>query len=197
MVTITAPVSGRVLALFRESEGVVTAGQSLVELGDPANLEVEVDVLSVDAVRITPGTSVRLLRWGGDQPLEGVVRVVEPTGFTKISALGVEEQRVLVISDITSNRAEWARLGDGYRVEASFILWHGEDVLQVPSSAVFRQGDGWAVFRAEGDRARVAIVTPGKRTGLEVEIREGLSVGEEVIIHPSDDVVDDVRIRRR
>ncbi len=197
MVTISAPVSGRVLALFRESEGVVTAGQSLVELGDPANLEVEVDVLSVDAVRITPGTPVRFLRWGGDQPLEGVVRVVEPTGFTKISALGVEEQRVLVISDITSDRQEWARLGDGYRVEASFILWHGEDVLQVPSSAVFRQAEGWAVYLADGDRARATVVTPGRRTGLEVEIREGLSVGDGVIIHPSDDVVDGVRIRQR
>jgi len=196
-VSVTSPVDGRVLALLRESEGVVTAGQPLVEVGDPGNLEVEVDVLSIDAVKISPGTRVRFLRWGGDEPLEGVVRVVEPTGFTKISALGVEEQRVLVISDFTSPREEWDRLGDGYRVEASFILWHGDDVLQVPSSAVFRQGEGWAVFVVDGDRAAVRPVVPGRRTGLVVQIREGLAEGEEVVIHPSDEVSDGVRIRRR
>ena len=197
MVSVTAPVSGRVLAISRESEGVVSAGQALIEIGDPRALEVEVDVLSVDAVKVTPGTPVKFLRWGGEAPLEGVVRVVEPTGFTKISALGVEEQRVLVISDITSDREEWQRLGDGYRVEASFILWHGEDILQVPSSAVYRQGGGWAVYAIDGDRARVQAVTPGRRTGLEVEIREGLTAGDEVIVHPSDDVGAGVRIRRR
>lgn len=197
MVSVAAPVSGRVLAIFRESEGVVSAGQALVEIGDPSALEVEVDVLSVDAVKITPGTPVRFLRWGGEAPLEGLVRVVEPTGFTKISALGVEEQRVLVISDITSDREKWQRLGDGYRVEASFVLWHGEDILQVPSSAVFRQGGGWAVYAIDGDRARVQAVTPGRRTGLEVEIKDGLTAGDEVIVHPSDDVGDGVRIRRR
>lgn len=196
-VSVTAPVSGRVLALARESEGVVTAGQSLIEIGDSSALEVEVDVLSVDAVKISPGTPVMFLRWGGEKPLEGVVRVVEPTGFTKISALGVEEQRVLVISDITSGREQWERLGDGYRVEASFVLWHGEDVLQVPSSAVFRWGEGWAVYLANGDRADIRQVVPGRRTGLEVEIRDGLTAGEEVIIHPPDDVADGVRIRRR
>jgi len=197
MVSVTSPVDGRVLALMRESEGVVSAGEPLVEVGDPGNLEVEVDVLSIDAVKISPGTPVRFLRWGGDTPLEGVVRVIEPTGFTKISALGVEEQRVLVISDITSPREEWERLGDGYRVEASFILWHGESVLQVPSSAVFRQGGGWAVFVVDGDRAVVRPVTPGRRTGLEVEIQDGLDAGEKVVIHPSDTVSDGVRIRRR
>lgn len=197
MVSVTSPVGGRVLALVRESEGVVSAGEALIEIGDPSNLEVEVDVLSIDAVKITPNTPVRFLRWGGDEPLEGVVRVVEPTGFTKVSALGVEEQRVLVISDITSPREEWERLGDGYRVEASFILWHGDDVLQVPSSAVFRQGDGWAAFVTEGDSAVVRPVVPGRRTGLEVEIRDGLAAGDEVVIHPSDEVSDGVRIRRR
>jgi HlyD family secretion protein len=196
-VSVTSPVDGRVLALVRESEGVVSAGQPLVEVGDPGNLEVEVEVLSIDAVKISPGTSVRFLRWGGDEPLEGVVRVIEPTGFTKISALGVEEQRVLVISDITSPREEWERLGDGYRVEASFILWHGQDVLQVPSSAVFRHGGGWAVYVVDGDTAVLRPVTPGRRTGLEVEISDGLNAGDEVVVHPSDQVSDGVRIRRR
>jgi len=197
MVAVTSPVDGRVLAVLRESEGVVTAGQPLVEVGDPGNLEVEVDVLSIDAVKISPGTRVRFLRWGGEDTLDGIVRVVEPTGFTKISALGVEEQRVLVICDITSPREEWQRLGDGYRVEASFILWHGDDVLQVPSSAVFRRGDGWAVFIVDGDTVSLRGVEPGRRTGLEVEVRNGLREGEEVVIHPTDEVADGVRIRRR
>ena len=197
MVAISAPVSGRVLAVIRESEGVVTAGQSLVEIGDPEALEIEVDVLSMDAVRIDVGTPVRFLRWGGDDPLEGVVRVVEPAGFTKISALGVEEQRVLVISDITSPRAEWRRLGDGYRVEARFVLWEGSDILQVPTSAVFRRGDGWAVYAVEDDRAAVRAVTPGRRTGLAVQIEDGLTEGEEVVVHPSDDVQAGVRVRIR
>ncbi|MDH3915959.1 MAG: HlyD family efflux transporter periplasmic adaptor subunit [Chromatiales bacterium] len=197
MVAINAPVSGRVLAVVRESEGVVTAGQSLVEIGDPEALEVEVDVLSMDAVKIAVGTRVRFLRWGGQAPLEGVVRVVEPTGFTKISALGVEEQRVLVISDITSPRQEWQRLGDGYRVEASFVLWEGSDILQVPTSALFRHGGGWAVFVAGGGRAGIRSVTPGRRSGLAVQILDGLEAGEAVIIHPSDDVTDGVRLRVR
>ena len=197
MVAVTSPVDGRVLAVLRESEGVVTAGQPLVEVGDPGNLEVEVDVLSIDAVKISPGTRVRFLRWGGEDALDGIVRVVEPTGFTKISALGVEEQRVLVICDIASPREEWQRLGDGYRVEASFILWHGDDVLQVPSSAVYRRGDGWAVFIVDGDTVSLRGVEPGRRTGLEVEIRDGLEEGEEVVIHPTDDVADGVRIRQR
>jgi HlyD family secretion protein len=197
MVAINAPVSGRVLAVIRESEGVVTAGQSLVEIGDPEALEVEVDVLSMDAVRIEVGTPVRFLRWGGEQPLQGVVRVVEPAGFTKISALGVEEQRVLIISDITSPREEWRRLGDGYRVEAQFILWEGSDVLQVPTSAVFRRGDGWAVHAVEDGRAAVRAVTPGRRTGLAVQIEDGLTEGAQVVIHPGDDVEDGVRVRVR
>jgi HlyD family secretion protein len=197
MVAINAPVSGRVLAVIRESEGVVAAGQSLVEIGDPEALEVEVDVLSMDAVKIAVGTRVRFLRWGGQTPLEGVVRVVEPTGFTKISALGVEEQRVLVISDITSPRQEWQRLGDGYRVEASFILWEASDVLQVPTSAVFRHGGGWAVFVAEAGRVSIRPVSPGRRSGLAVQILDGLGAGEAVIVHPSDDVADGARIRIR
>jgi HlyD family secretion protein len=196
-VAIRSPVDGRILRLMRESEGVVDSGEPLFEVGDPGALEVEVDVLSSDAVRIAPGTRVRFTRWGGDEPLEGVVRVVEPTGFTKISALGVEEQRVLVISDIVSPPAEWQRLGDGYRVEASFVLWQAEDVLQAPASALFRDGGGWAVFVNRNGRAVLTPVATGARNGLHVQILDGLRAGDEVVIHPGDDVHADGRIRPR
>ena len=197
MVAVTAPVSGRVLRLIRESEGVVSSGQALLEIGNPKALEVEVDVLSADAVRIVPGTRVLYYRWGGDGPLEGVVRVVEPTGFRKISALGVEEQRVWVICDITSPPEEWQRLGDGYRVETSFILWEEDDVLQIPASALFRNDDGWAVYAVSDGRARVTPVKPGRRNGLSAELAEGLTEGDAVIIYPGDDVADGVRVRPR
>jgi HlyD family secretion protein len=197
LVAVRAPTAGRVLKRFRESEGVVNAGESLVEVGSPRTLEVEVEALSSDAVRLTPGTRVLFERWGGDYPLEGIVRTVEPFGFTKISALGVEEQRVLVIVDFTSPREQWERLGDGYRVEAVFILWEGEQVLQVPSSALFRFGDGWAVFAiAEGKAAR-RVVEVGHRSGLTAEIVSGLDEGQRVITHPSNDIDDGTEVTIR
>ncbi len=197
MVPVRSPVAGRVLDIFRESEGVVSPGQPLIEIGDPAALEIEVDVLSADAVRITPGTKVEFHRWGGDEPLEGMVRVVEPRGFTKISALGVEEQRVLVISDIVSPRRIWERLGDGYRVEAEFIIWQQADVLKIPAGALFREGDDWAVYVLDGGRAQLREIKPGRRSGLEVQILGGLEPDQSVIVHPSDDVEDGVRVRNR
>ncbi|MGB5586288.1 MAG: HlyD family efflux transporter periplasmic adaptor subunit [Gammaproteobacteria bacterium] len=197
MVPVSSPVAGRVLDLIRESEGVVSPGQPLVEIGDPAALEIEVDVLSADAVRITSGTEVEFHRWGGDAPLEGVVRVVEPRGFTKISALGVEEQRVLVISDIVSPRETWERLGDGYRVEAEFIIWQEPDVLKVPAGALFRMGDAWAVYIFDDGQARLRQIGVGRRSGLEVQVLTGLESGQTVIVHPSDDVADGVRVRNR
>jgi HlyD family secretion protein len=136
-------------------------------------------------------------RWGGDHPLEGRVRVVEPTGFTKISALGVEEQRVRVIADITSPEEQWPRLGDGSRVEASFILWEGDAILQVPSSALFRHGDGWAVFAVENNSARRRPVKIGQRTGLAAEILSGLKEGERVITHPDDAVQDGAAVQSK
>lgn len=151
---VRAPVAARVLKLLHESEGAVATGQPLLEIGNPETLEVEVEVLSTHAVKIAPGSKVILDRWGGEATVQGVVRVVEPSGFTKVSALGVEEQRVRVIVDITSPREAWQRLGDGYRVEARFVLWEGADVLQLPTSALFRNGAGWAVFAVEGGRAR-------------------------------------------
>ncbi len=197
LVAVRTPVEGRVLGILHKDEGVVEAGRPLIEIGDPRALEVEVDVLSTDAVRIRPGTSVLFHRWGGDGPLEGRVRTVEPAGFTKISALGVEEQRVLVIADITSPPALWERLGDGYRLEASFLLWEGDEVLQVPSSALFRYGEGWAVFLLEGRKARRRAVEIGHRGGMAAQIVSGLSEGETVITHPSDRIEDGTGVRRR
>jgi HlyD family secretion protein len=187
-VQVRAPVSGRLLELQQECEGVVAAGQPLLTIGDTRSLEVETDVLSADAVKIKPGMDVVFHRWGGNDSLKGKVRIIEPVGFTKVSALGVEEQRVLVISDITSEAEQWQSLGDGYRVEAEFILWQADDVLQIPASALFRTRDGWAVFVMENGQAIQRVVNPGKRNGLAAEILEGLSAGEEVITHPDNTI---------
>jgi HlyD family secretion protein len=194
-VSLRSPVDGRVLGLMRESAGVVSAGEALLAVGDPAALEVEVEVLSKDAVRIPPGGRVLLERWGGDGPLEGVVRSVEPAGFTKVSALGVEEQRVLVIADLASPPQDWARLGDGYRVEARFVVWRREDAVIVPSSALFRRDGGWAVFVAAGSRARLREVEVGRSDGLRAEILGGLEPGDRVVVHPDDELDDGVKIR--
>lgn len=196
-VAVQSPVAGQVLRIVRESEGVVASGQPLIEIGDPAALEVEIEVLSADAVRIRPGMSVEFSRWGGDGILEGRVRVIEPTGFTKVSALGVEEQRVLVIADITSPPESWSRLGDGYRVEAGFILWEGGDVLQIPASALFRHHDGWAVFTLDAGRARLTPVTVGRSNGFAAQILDGMTEGTPVIVHPSDAIADGVRVTPR
>jgi HlyD family secretion protein len=188
LVAVPAPVSGRILKVIRESEGVVHAGDPLLEIGNARSLEVEVEVLSDDAVKITPGTHVIFDRWGGPETLEGRVRRVEPHAFTKISALGVEEQRVRVISDITSPLEKWERLGDGYRIEATFVLWEGNDVLLAPASALFRYDDGWAVFVIEQGVARRRPVRIGHRNGLQAEILAGLEEGETVITHPDSSI---------
>jgi HlyD family secretion protein len=196
-VTVRAPVAGRVLRVIRRSEGVVGAGDAILELGDPEALEIEVDVLSADAVRIAPGTVARLERWGGEGSLDARVRVVEPAGFTKVSALGVEEQRVWVIADITSPRERWTRLGDGFRVDAVFVLWSEPDVLQVPASALFRTAGGWAVYVVADGRAARRPVTVGQRNALAAQVLDGLQAGDEVILHPNNEVSDGVRVRRR
>lgn len=196
-VPVASPITGRILKVEHECEGAVRTGEPLFEVGDPNALEIEVDVLSADAVRIKPGMDVRFDRWGGDQPLQGVVRNVEPIGFTKISALGIEEQRVLVISDFVSPPQQWERLGDGYRVEAQFVLWQEDNVLQVPDNSLFRHGDGWAVFVEEDGRAVRRPVRVGQQNGLAAQILDGVSEGDAVIIHPSDAVEHGVRLRRR
>lgn len=194
---VTAPVAGRVLAVPHESEGAVQPGQPLVEIGNPRSLEVEVEVLSTAAVKILPGSKVLLDRWGGPQPLEGRVRVVEPAGFTKVSALGVEEQRVRIIVDITTPPEVWQALGDRYRVDASFVLWQGDDLLLVPTSALFRHQDGWAVFVARAGRAHLTPVQIGQRSGLAAQVLAGLKAGEQVIAHPDEKVADGVRVQPR
>ncbi|MEW5976112.1 MAG: efflux RND transporter periplasmic adaptor subunit [Acidobacteriota bacterium] len=190
LVAVPSPVDGRILKVIHESEGVIQAGAPLIEIADARSLEVVVELLSADAVKVRPGTPVLFDRWGGETPLEGKVRRVEPTAFTKISALGVEEQRVLVIVDFTSPSELWERLGDAYRVEASFILWEQPDVLQVPASALFRYQEGWAVFVAEAGVARRRVVEVGKRNGLFAQIISGVSQDESVITHP-DETIDD------
>ena len=196
-VVVRAPVSGRVLKLHRESEGVVNSGDPLVDIGNPRLLEVKAEVLSADAVKIRKGTPVVFERWGGDKPLSGRVRVVEPAGFTKISSLGVEEQRVLVIVDFTSPAEVWEGLGDAYRLDTSFIIWEGENVLQAPASALFRKGEDWALFTIENNRARLRTVEVGHRNGLAAEILAGLKEGEMVIAHPDDQVRDGARVKVR
>lgn len=196
-VVVRSPVAGQVLKIPRKSEGTVAAGQALLDIGDPRDLEVEVDVLSADAVRIGPGTRVLFERWGGDRPLEGVVRRVEPAGFTKVSALGVEEQRVWVIVAFTSPHDQWQRLGDGYRVEASFIVWEGRDVLQIPASSLFRDGGGWAAFVVEDGRAVKRRVEIGQRNGLAAQVRSGIGEGERVVVHPDDRLKEGVRVTTR
>lgn len=193
---VVSPIDGRVLKVVRECEGPVRTGDTLLEVGDPTLLEVEVDVLSADAVKIKQGMQVLFDRWGGDESLEGIVRIIEPVGFTKISALGVEEQRVLIISDITSPAEQWQRVGDGYRVEARFILWHEDDVLQIPASSLFRYQQGWAIFVVENKQAKRRVVKVGQRNGLVAQIIEGVSEGEQVVNHPSDDVEDGRRIKQ-
>ncbi len=196
-VAIPAPVGGQVLAVHQRSEGVVQPGQPLLELGDARALEVTVDVLSSDAVRIPPGTEVVFDRWGGPSPLRGIVRTVQPVGFTKVSALGVEEQRVFVVADLSSPREDWQRLGDGYRVIARFILWRGEDVLQVPMSALFRNGNGWAVFVVHNGKAVLRPVEFSHQNGSAAAVASGLEEGDEVIVHPGDSIADGTRVSIR
>jgi HlyD family secretion protein len=193
---VTSPIRGQVLEVLQQSAGVVQPGNPLVSVGDPRALEVVVDVLTRDAVLIQPGAAVTLERWGG-QDLSGRVRLVEPAAFTRISSLGVEEQRVNVIIDITSPIEQWQSLGDGYRVEARIVVWHGEGVLTVPASAVFRSSEGWAAFTIDDERAALRPVSIGQRTPTTVQISGGLDEGAPIIVHPSDQVQDGARVTAR
>ncbi len=195
-VAMRSPIHGAVLGLVRKSEGIVQAGEPLLELGDPGTLEVVVDVLSFDAVKLEPGLATRLTGWGGPT-LDAVIRRVEPVGFQDVSALGVEEQRVKVIADMLSPHEHWQLLGDGYRVDAEFILWQAEDTLQVPASALFRHNNGYAVFKVTGDRANIQPVETGPGNGLSTVILSGLNEGDRVVRHPGRGLDDGDRIRVR
>lgn len=195
--SITAPVTGVVLRRLRESEAVVPAGEPLVELGDPGEIEVVSDLLSTDAVRVRPGMRASIEQFGGAQPLVAHVRLVEPAGFTKISALGVEEQRVNVILDFADLAAASRELGDAYRVEVRIVIWEAESALKVPTGALFRAGSQWAVYVVEGGRARQAILEIGQRTPQEAEVLSGLSEGQTVVLHPADTLSDGARVETR
>ncbi|MFM7071029.1 MAG: efflux RND transporter periplasmic adaptor subunit [Planctomycetota bacterium] len=194
---ILSPIDGRVFRVVRESAGLVPGGTPLLEIGDPRDLEIEVDVLSSDAVRIPPGAKMFLEQWGGAEPLEARVRLVEPSGFTKVSALGVEEQRVNVIADFLAAPENRPRLGDGYRVEARIVEWESDEVLIVPAGALFRDGDHWAVFAVESSRARLRRVRIGHHNGREAELLEGLAAGASVVQYPGDLLSDGTRVRQR
>lgn len=190
-IELRSPVAGRVLRVPEKSERVVTAGAPLLEIGDPAALEIVVDLLSTDAVKVHPGAAMLIEEWGGAAPLAARVRRVEPSGFTKLSALGVEEQRVNVIGDFTGDSGG---LGDGYRVEARIVVAEADDALLVPSSALFRRQDAWHVFAVVGGRAALRRVEIGRATPQRTELLGGLAAGDAVVLHPGDQVADGVRI---
>ncbi|WDZ81528.1 HlyD family efflux transporter periplasmic adaptor subunit (plasmid) [Ensifer adhaerens] len=194
-VALTAPVNGVVLRVMRRSEGVVDAGTPLLEIGDPDDMELIVNLLSEDAVQLKPGQKAIVTNWGG-QDLNAIVRRIEPFGQTKVSALGIEEQRVDVVLDFTDPSAQWPTLGHGYRADARIILFEG-NVLKLPLGALFRQTDNWAVFTAEEGHARLRMVVVGQRNSLEVEIRDGLGPGEQVILYPSDRITEGIAIIER
>ncbi len=195
-VDVRSPIDGRVLRIIAKSEQVVQPGAPLIELGDPRDLEIAVDFLSRDAVRIKPGDPARIESWGGDVTLDAKVTRIEPTGFTKVSALGIEEQRVKVILDFTGPSEAWQKLGHGFRVVARVAIWRGEGLL-VPLGALFRQGDSWAVFVAANGRAARRPVTIAERNLHAARVVDGLKAGEQVVLHPGDRVTDGVRIEPR
>jgi HlyD family secretion protein len=192
---LTAPISGRVLRVQQKSGGTVSVGTPLLELGDPANLEVLIELLTTEAPQVAPGAPVRLSNWGGPAPLDGRVRRVEPLGFTKVSALGVEEQRVNVIVDLVSPREAWASLGEGYRLDAQIEVYREALALTVPSGALFRNADRWFVYTLTSSaRARSTPVTVGRRNDRYAQILGGLREGERVIVYPGDAVRDGARV---
>ncbi|MFZ5890699.1 MAG: efflux RND transporter periplasmic adaptor subunit [Myxococcota bacterium] len=194
---VVSPISGRVLRVHQKSAGVVQAGTPLVEVGDPALLEVVVDLLTTDAVRVVPGTAVVIRGWGGDHAIAGRVRRIEPSAFTRPSALGVDEQRVNVVVAFTDPPANWSALGDGFRVETRLVLWQNPSVLKVPQGALFRYGERWALFRLEDGVARLTPVEVGHRGETEAEVTAGVSAGALIAVHPGDRVKDGARVKQR
>ncbi len=190
---IFSPFAARVLRVHQESAMPVRAGQPILELGDPTDLEIQVDVLSRDAVSLQPGAAVELLQWGGDTPLPARLRLVEPSGFTKYSALGVEEQRVYAIADLLAPPEARPTLGDLYRVIARITLWETADTLRAPAGCFFQKDNQWFTFVLDGRRARLTPVKLGRSNGLETQILEGLSAGDTLILYPGDRVKDGTR----
>ena len=195
-VQIRSPVTGRVLKILQESEAVVPAGAPLMEIGDPRDLEVVADLLSTDAVQVHVGSQVTIDGWGGP-PVRGRVTRVDPAGFTKVSALGIEEQRVHTTIDFVDPAQAWSGLGHNYHVNVHITIWNAKDVLMVPVGALFRLKGSWAVFAIKGGRARVIPVEIGHRNDQTAEVLSGLSEGDRVVLHPSDRVTDGARIAER
>jgi len=195
-IQVKSPTSGRVLKIIQESEATVLAGSPLIEIGDPLDLEVVAELLSTDAVRIKPGASVRIDGWGGP-PIQGRVKRVDPAGFLKVSALGIEEQRVKTVIDFVDPPEVWSALGHDFRVVVHVTIWSAKSVLTVPVGALFRKGDDWVVFAVKDGRARANPVKIGQRNNRVVEITSGLSAGDQVVLHPSDRVRDGVSVAQR
>lgn len=196
-VPVRAPVDGRILSVLHESAGMVDAGDPLIAIGDPKNIEVIVDLLSTDAVRVIAGATVFIEEWGGGETLKGKVRRVEPTGFTKISALGIEEQRVNVIIDFVGKAETWSRLGHGFRVQLRIVTWEQKNTLRLPVGALFRNGENWAVFVAVGGNLIQRDVQIGQRNAVYAEILGGVREGDRVVRHPSDHLRDGIAIVER
>jgi len=194
---IRSPIDGVVLKRLRESEAVVPAGEPLLELGDPHGLEIVSDLLSTDAVKVKAGAPVLIEQWGGDHAIEARVRRVEPSGFMKVSALGVEEQRVNVVMDFQDPLEAWSALGDAYRVEVRIVVWEKDSVLRLPTSSLLRHGESWAVFAVSGSRATLRNVAVGRRNAAQAELLSGLEEGANVVLHPSDALEDGSRVARR
>jgi HlyD family secretion protein len=196
-VEVYAPVTGKVLRVHQTSEQVVPAGTPLAEVGDPKAIEIVVELLSTDAVKITDGAPVEIIGWGGTDTLTAKVRIIEAAGFTKVSALGIEEQRVKVIIDLSEESLARHRLGHEYRVVARIGVWQAPRVLKVPIGALFRYQGSWAVFRIDGGRARRTLVRLGQKNSEHAELLGGLSDGDRVVLYPSDRVIDGVRVAAR
>jgi HlyD family secretion protein len=191
---IVAPASGQVLRVLRENEGVVGAGTNLIEIGDPSALDVVTDLLTADAVRVRPGMAAFVDHWGGPNALAARVRSVEPSGFTKVSALGVEEQRVKVLLDFTSPPSQREELGDAFRVEVHVVAWQAAAALRLPTAALFRRGDSWMAFTVEDDRARARRVEVGEQAADVAELRGGAHEGELVVLRPSESLRGGLRV---
>jgi HlyD family secretion protein len=197
LVEVKSPVSGRVLKVMQESEMVVAPGIQILEIGDSADIEIEAEILSRDAVMIRPGDAVEVEQWGGENPLKGRVRRVEPAAFTKISALGVEEQRVIVLSDLLDIPEGAKALGDRFRVEVRVAVWHADDVLIVPAGALFREGNAWKAYVFRDGEAKLTPVDAGHTDGRLTEVVSGLQAGDEVLLHPPDTVTDGTSVKKR
>jgi len=194
---VTSPVNGYVLNVYEESARMLAAGAQIMEVGDPTDLEAEIELLSSDAVAVRPGAEVSIEQWGGDAPLRGKVTMVEPGGYTKVSALGVEEQRVKVRVQFVDPIPKDHPLGDRYRVEARIVTWHGDNVLQAPTGALFRRGGDWMTFVFDGGKARLQKVEILHNNGVAAEIRGGLRQGQRVILHPPDSISEGAAVRAK